>query len=71
MGEETVESNGRDGLVCVSVLFRLQWFCFALSVLFACFSTFSISSKLKTGEKNAGKKKKRKEKRARYFARIE
>ena len=62
MGEETVESNGRDGLVCVSVLFRLQWFCFALSVLFACFSTFSISSKLKTGEKKCGKKKEKKRK---------
>ena len=49
MGEVIVESNGRDGLVCVKCFISLTMvlFCFALSVLFACFQ-FAEESRLKT-----------------------
>lgn len=60
MGEEIVESNGRDGLVCVKcfISFTMVLFCFVLSVLVACFY-FPTSSQWKAKEKNAGKKEKR------------
>ena len=69
MGEVIVESNGRDGLVCVKCFISLTMvlFCFAFVVLFACFQFAesrlkTVASRRTLQSKHTQKMRKKKEK---------